>query len=103
MTVLFAGSTASAQGKLNVVTSTEDLASIAREVGGDKVTVTALARGFQDPHFVEPKPSFILTMNSADLYIAVGRELEIGWLPPLLTSSRNARSSREHGATWTRH
>ena len=91
LTVLFAGSTASAQGKLNVVTSTEDLASIAREVGGDKVTVTALARGFQDPHFVEPKPSFILAMNRADLYIAVGRELEIGWLPPLLTSSRNAK------------
>ena len=90
-TVLFAGSAAFAQGKLNVVTSTEDLASIAREVGGDKVSVTALARGFQDPHFVEPKPSFILAMNRADLYIAVGRELEIGWLPPLLTSSRNAK------------
>jgi zinc/manganese transport system substrate-binding protein len=90
-TVLFAGSAAFAQGKLNVVTSTEDLASIAREVGGDKVSVTALARGYQDPHFVEPKPSFILSMNRADLYIAVGRELEIGWLPPLLTSSRNAK------------
>ena len=84
-------STASAQGKLNVVASTEDLASIAREVGGDKISVTALARGYQDPHFVEPKPSFILAVNRADLYIAVGRELEIGWLPPLLTSSRNAR------------
>jgi ABC-type Zn uptake system ZnuABC Zn-binding protein ZnuA len=86
-----AGTTASAQGKLNVVTSTEDLASITREVGGEKVTVTALARGYQDPHFVEPKPSFILAVNRADLYVAVGRELEIGWLPPLLTSSRNAK------------
>src|SRR6188474_2952543 len=86
-----AGSTASAQGKLNVVTSTEDLASIAREVGGDKVAVTALAKGYQDPHFVEPKPSFILAVNRAALYIAVGRELEIGWLPPLLTSARNAK------------
>ena len=86
-----AGSTANAQGKLNVVTSTEDLGSIAREVGGDKVTVTALAKGFQDPHFVEPKPSFILAVNRAALYVAVGRELEIGWLPPLLTSSRNAK------------
>jgi len=86
-----AASPAFAQGKLNVVTSTEDLASIAREVGGDKISVTALARGFQDPHFVEPKPSFILAVNRADLYIAVGRELEIGWLPPLLTSSRNAK------------
>ena len=80
-----------AQGKLNVVTSTEDLASIAREVGGDKVSVTALAKGYQDPHFVEPKPSFILAVSRANLYVAIGRELEIGWLPPLLNSSRNAK------------
>ena len=86
-----AGTAANAQGTVNVVTSTEDLASIAREVGGDKVAVVALAKGYQDPHFVEPKPSFILVMNRADLYIAVGRDLEIGWLPPLVTSSRNAR------------
>ena len=74
-----------------MVTSTEDLASITREVGGDKVAVIALAKGYQDPHFVDPKPSFILAMNRADLYVAVGRELEIGWLPPLVASSRNAR------------
>lgn len=86
-----AGTDVDAQSKLNVVTSTEDLASIAREVGGDRVAVTALAKGYQDPHFVDPKPSFILAVNRADLYIAVGRELEIGWLPPLVTSSRNAR------------
>jgi ABC-type Zn uptake system ZnuABC Zn-binding protein ZnuA len=91
LAALPAGSTAFAQGKLNVVTSTEDLASIAREVGGDKVAVTALARGFQDPHFVEPKPSFILAVNRAALYVAVGRELEISWLPPLITSSRNSK------------
>ncbi len=86
-----AASPAYAQGKLNVVTSTEDLGSIAREVGGDKVSVTALAKGYQDPHFVEPKPSFILAVSRANLYIAIGRELEIGWLPPLLNSSRNAK------------
>jgi zinc/manganese transport system substrate-binding protein len=79
---------ASAQ-TLNVVTTTEDLGAIAREVGGDKVTVTALAKGYQDPHFVDPKPSFILAVSRADLLIVVGRELEIGWLPPLLTSGRN--------------
>ena len=84
-------SPAYAQSKLNVVTSTEDLGSIAREVGGDKVSVTALAKGYQDPHFVEPKPSFILAVSRANLYIAIGRELEIGWLPPLLNSSRNAK------------
>ncbi|HTI43330.1 MAG TPA: metal ABC transporter substrate-binding protein [Vicinamibacterales bacterium] len=82
---------ASAQGKLNVVSTTEDLGSLAREIGGDKVSVTALAKGYQDPHFVDPKPSFILAVSRADVLIVVGRELEIGWLPPLLTSSRNAK------------
>src|SRR6185503_10658079 len=81
---------ASAQGKLNVVTTTEDLGAIAREVGGDKVAVTALAKGYQDPHFVDPKPSFILAVSRADVLIVVGRELELGWLPPLLSSSRNS-------------
>jgi zinc/manganese transport system substrate-binding protein len=80
-----------AQGKLNVVTTTEDLGSLAREIGGDKVSVTSLARGYQDPHFVDPKPSFILAVSRADVLIVVGRELEIGWLPPLLTSSRNSK------------
>ena len=82
---------AHADSKLNVVATTEDLASLTREVGGDKVTVTALAKGYQDPHFVDPKPSFILAVSRADLLVAVGRELEIGWLPPLLSSSRNAK------------
>jgi zinc/manganese transport system substrate-binding protein len=73
------------------VTTTEDLASIARDVGGDKVTVESIARGYQDPHFVEAKPSFILKLQKADLLIAVGRELEIGWLPPLVQQSRNRK------------
>ena len=76
---------------IKVVTTTEDLASLAREVGGDKVQVDALAKGYQDPHFVDPKPSFILQVSRADLLIAVGRELEIGWLPPLISSGRNAK------------
>jgi len=82
---------ASAQGKLNVVTTTEDLASITREVGGDRITVEAIAKGYQDPHFVEAKPSFILKLQKADILIVVGRELEIGWLPPLIQQSRNAK------------
>jgi zinc/manganese transport system substrate-binding protein len=86
-----AAATAHAQGKLNVVTSTEDLASIAREVGGDRINVEAIARGYQDPHFVEAKPSFILRMQRADLLIVVGRELEVGWLPPLINQSRNSK------------
>src|SRR5216684_5095817 len=80
-----------AQGKLNVIATTEDLASIAREVGGDKITVDSIAKGYQDPHFVEAKPSFILKLQKADLLIAVGRDLEIGWLPPLIQQSRNAK------------
>src|ERR671923_2482658 len=80
-----------AQNRLNVVTTTEDLASIAREIGGDRITVEAIARGYQDPHFVEAKPSFILKLQKADLLIAVGRELEIGWLPPLIQQSRNGK------------
>src|SRR5262245_63770247 len=76
--------TARAQGKLNVVTATEDLAAIAREVAGDRATIESLARGYQDPHFVEPKPSFILKLKKADVLVVSGRELEIGWLPPLI-------------------
>src|SRR5258707_13443809 len=82
---------ARAQGKLNIITTTEDLASIAREVGGDHVTVEAMARGYQDPHFVEAKPSFILKLQKADVLVLVGRELEIGWLPPLIQQSRNSK------------
>ncbi len=77
--------------KLNVVAATEDLASLSREVGGDKISAESIARGYQDPHFVEPKPSFLLKLMKADLLVVVGLELEIGWLPPLITQSRNPR------------
>src|SRR6266508_5389652 len=88
---LLVSTSASAQGKLNVVTTTEDLASIAREVGGDRIAVDSIAKGYQDPHFVEAKPSFILKLQRADVLVVVGRELEIGWLPPLIQQSRNAK------------
>ncbi len=77
--------------KLNVITSLTDLASLTQEVGGDKVEVEALAKGYQDPHFVEPKPSFLLKLRHADLLISVGLDLEIGWLPPLITQSGNSK------------
>jgi ABC-type Zn uptake system ZnuABC Zn-binding protein ZnuA len=80
-----------AHAALRVVTTTEDLAALTREVGGDHVEVTALAKGYQDPHFVEPKPSFLVAVSRADLVIAIGRELEIGWLPTLLRSARNGK------------
>src|SRR5437870_4061753 len=89
--IVFAATAAFAQGKLNVVTTTEDLASIGREVGGDRISIEASARGYQDPHFVEAKPSFILKLMKADVLIVVGKELEIGWLPPLIQQSRNSK------------
>jgi zinc/manganese transport system substrate-binding protein len=89
--LLATGGVARAQGKLNVMTTTEDLASIGREIGGDRISIESIARGYQDPHFVEAKPSFILKLQKADLLIVVGRELEIGWLPPLIQQSRNAK------------
>ncbi len=91
LTWLALSAAGSAQAALNVVTTTEDLAALTREVGGDKVKVEGIARGYQDPHFVEAKPSFILKLHAADLLVVVGRELEIGWLPPLLTQCRNAK------------
>jgi ABC-type Zn uptake system ZnuABC Zn-binding protein ZnuA len=77
--------------KLKVITTLSDLASLTQEVGGDKVDVEALAKGYQDPHFVEPKPSFLLKLRNADLLVLVGLELEIGWLPPLITQSGNGK------------
>ena len=77
--------------KLNVVTSTTDMAALTQEVGGDKVNVESIAKGYQDPHFVEAKPSFLLKLRQADLLVTVGLQLEIGWLPPLVNQSGNPR------------
>jgi zinc/manganese transport system substrate-binding protein len=82
---------ARAAGKIKIVTATTDLASLAQEVGGDHIEVESIARGYQDPHFVEAKPSFLLKLRQADLLIVVGLELEIGWLPPLINQSGNPR------------
>src|ERR1041385_2933908 len=80
-----------AASKLNVVTSTEDLAALGREIGGDHIAIDSIAKGYQDPHFVEPKPSFLLKLQHADLLAVVGLQLEIGWLPPLITQSGNPK------------
>ena len=77
--------------KLNIITATTDMAALAQEVGGDKMNVESIAKGYQDPHFVEAKPSFLLKLRQADLLIVVGLQLEIGWLPPLITQSGNPR------------
>ena len=80
-----------AHAALRVVTSLPDLASIAAAIGGDRVDTFALAKGYQDPHFVDAKPSFVLKLSRTDLLIVAGLELEIGYLPPLIDQSRNAR------------
>ncbi len=77
--------------QLRVVATTPDLASVAREIGGDRVNVVALAKPTEDPHFVDAKPSFIVTLNRADALIEGGAELELGWLPPLLENARNGK------------
>jgi len=83
---------AHAEGRpLQVVATTEDLAAIAREVGGNRVSVMAICKGYQDPHFVDAKPSFMVDLKKADLFIEVGRDLEVGWAPGLLNGARNPR------------
>ena len=80
-----------AQAELQIVTTLPDLAAIASAVAGDHATVTALVTSDQDPHYVDGRPSMILPLNRADLLITNGMELEVGWLPPLVTSARNAK------------
>ena len=87
--LLFAAATAHA--KLNVVATTADFGVIAREIGGDKIDLTILAKPTEDPHFVDAKPNFIVKLNHADAVIEGGAELEIGWLPPLLDGARNPK------------
>ncbi len=98
ITILFGallGSALSAQAAaLEVVATTPDLGSIAMSIGGDKVHVTSLARGTEDPHFVDAKPSFARILNKADVLIEGGAELEIGWLPPLVDNARNRKIVR---------
>ena len=79
-----------AASKLKIVASTTDLAEFASQVGGDRVEIESIARGYQDPHYVEAKPSFLLKLRRADLLIVVGLQLELGWLPPLITQCGNA-------------
>src|ERR1044072_5162264 len=82
---------AHATAQLKVVATTPDLASVAREIGGDRVNGVALAKPTEDPQFVDAKPSFIVTLNRADALVVGGAERELGWLPPLLENSRNSK------------
>jgi ABC-type Zn uptake system ZnuABC Zn-binding protein ZnuA len=87
--VLLIAAAAPALAKVQVVSSLQDFSSIAQSIGGERVEAFALAKGYQDPHFVDAKPSFILKLSRADVLIVAGLELEIGYLPPLIDQSRN--------------
>lgn len=78
-------------GTIKVVTTTPDMKSITEWIGGSKVSVSSIATGYQNPHFVDPKPSYIISLSGADLFVTVGLDLESGWSPQLLTSSRNTK------------
>lgn len=81
----------SAQSKLNVVASLPDLGAIAKEIGSERIKLTVLAGPNEDPHFIDPKPSFVRNLNQADVLIENGAELEAGWLPPLVNNARNPK------------
>lgn len=78
-----------AHAKLRVVTTTQDPAALTRAIGGERVSVVSLAKGDQDPHFLDAKPSYIMELNKADLVASIGLDMEIGYLPALLTGARN--------------
>ena len=80
-----------AQAKLNVVATLPDFGSLAREIGGDKINLIVLAKPTEDPHFVDARPSFVVSLRNADVLIDGGAELELGWLPPLLQNARNPK------------
>src|SRR6184192_2443338 len=81
----------SVHAKLNVVTTLPDFGSLAREIGGDKINLVVLAKPTEDPHFVDARPSFVVSLRNADVLIDGGAELELGWLPPLLQNTRNPK------------
>ncbi len=80
-----------ASAALHVVATLPDYAAIARDIGGGKVDVSALAKPTEDPHFVDARPSFVVRLRDADVLIEGGAELEAGWLPPLLQNARNPK------------
>ncbi len=95
--ILFLGLASLAQAKIQIATTTTDLASLVRTVAGDTVDVFSIAKGTQDPHQIEAKPSFMVKMRSVDLVIAQGLELEEAWLKPLVQGSRNSKISSKDG------
>src|SRR5262245_28767156 len=84
-------SPALALAKTRVVASLPNLGAIASEIGGDRIELSTIAVGTQDAHFVDPKPSYMVKLRNADLFLVNGLDLEIGWVPPITEGARNAR------------
>ena len=82
---------AHAAGPIEAVATLTDLGQVAKAVGGDRVHVATIASGVQDPHFVDPKPSYMVKLRDAEVLFVNGLDLEIGWVPPLLEGARNGR------------
>ena len=99
--VLLSLAATAARARLQVVTSTSDLAAVAAAIGRERTEVRALAAPTQDPHWVDARPSLALALSNAALLIVVGAELEVGWLPTLQVGSRNGAIQKGHAATWT--
>ncbi len=76
---------------INVVATIPDFGDVAKHIGGDRVSVVSLVKGTQDPHFVEAKPSMTVSLNRADMLVLAGLQLEVGWLPPLMSAARNGK------------
>src|SRR5688572_30363207 len=91
LAVLLIAGVLPAHAALKVLATTADWGALAAELGGDKVNVYTATSALQDVHRVEAKPSLVARARSADLVVATGAELEIGWLPVLLRESGNAR------------
>jgi len=91
LALIFAAFAVANAGTIKVVTTTTDLKSITELIGGIKVSVSSIATGYQNPHFVDPKPSYIISLSNANMFVTVGLDLETGWSPQLLSSSRNSK------------
>jgi ABC-type Zn uptake system ZnuABC Zn-binding protein ZnuA len=76
---------------LKVCATIPDLGDLAHQIGGDRVSVTVFAKGTEDPHFLEARPSFVKAASEADVLLMVGMELEVGWIPPIILNSRNPK------------
>ncbi|MCY4513483.1 MAG: metal ABC transporter substrate-binding protein [Bdellovibrionales bacterium] len=79
------------EGKLNVLTTTKNIHSLTKSIAGDRIHLESILKGPQDPHYIAPKPSYMIKARDADLIILAGMELEIGWLPNIIQGARNPR------------